>query len=473
MHIYDFITDEYQRSLKKIAIKNITTGRFEDVMNEYMKIFLSHFENGKLTLDINEFNSNCDHLKNPLFSSVFQDIHSEFMNEYKSDKENIKSLFRDFIQCYIDTIRGKRYLAVLKIFDVIEKNELMLPCSFSCINQFYRIRKREHNNEHLNEEFYYHIPFNERYKVTNQRFSISGLPLLYLGSSIASCLLEYDYEFSDIEKVGLSCWNFDPMFRMKTGQTIEEDKTKIFDITNELYDIVNGQFVTVLNQKHMSESEKENCISKRLHEMKAQNLIKTAVRKFILSQLCTFTKSSSTSSFHEEYIIPQLLTESLMMHGFNGVLYPSTKFIEKGYDYNCSVHTSTHRSNLVLFPSYNSSENHDTFLNNHFKIEVIDTENPDLSSILNPDMELDNKIKKTNDLLHSNIHLSNLKDKYSSIFEGVIRRFETLKELDIDGKNYIQTTKAGSIELINIIQYITMIIEQTDKLFNQTTVALS
>ena len=467
MHIYDFITDEYQTLLKGRAVKNVKTGRFEDVMNEYMKLFLDHFENNKISLDNINSKSGYVYLKDDVLSELFMEIHSEFINQYNSYNDSLSQLFKDIIQCYVDTVRGKRYLAVLKIFDVLEKNELLLPCSFQCINLFYRIRPKVLLDEHLQENFYYHLPFNERSKVKNQRFSVSGLPLLYLGSSIASCLLEYDKELDDISQVGLSCWNFDPMFRMNTGQTIKEDKTKIFDITNEFYDIINGNFAFLSDDNSLNVEVKKSRVGMRVSEMKSQKLIRAAVKKFILSQLCTFITNNRSSSFQQEYLIPQLLTESLMMHGFHGVLYPSTKFLGKGYDYNGRRHTSTHRSNLVLFPDYCTDENHDNFLIKHFRIEVINIDEINLSTLYNMDSDFDNKTRATLALLNSNNDLSDLKSKFRNIFEGILQRFETFKELSIDGKKYIEINPIGKIELNNIVQYLEMIMKQCNDIFNR------
>lgn len=51
---------------------------------------------------------------------------------------------------------------------------------------FYRIRILNDNN-HLNPESFFHIPFELRGNVSSQRFSIHGFPSLYLGTSVYIC----------------------------------------------------------------------------------------------------------------------------------------------------------------------------------------------------------------------------------------------------------------------------------------------
>ena len=76
------------------------------------------------------------------------------------------------------------------IHNLLEKNKFLTPIfkiyqkeQDSC---FYRMRAC--TDEYLfSKEELFHIPFDKRRKVSNQRFSLSGYPCLYLGSSIYVC----------------------------------------------------------------------------------------------------------------------------------------------------------------------------------------------------------------------------------------------------------------------------------------------
>ena len=72
------------------------------------------------------------------------------------------------------------------------KNKLLsfseeLNNSKSNVNRLFRIRHSE--TELLERNQLFHIPFKDRHLVANQRYSIAGLPCLYLGSSIYVCWL--------------------------------------------------------------------------------------------------------------------------------------------------------------------------------------------------------------------------------------------------------------------------------------------
>ena len=82
------------------------------------------------------------------------------------------------IECYdriLEELQPRRYS--YPIFKICKKDE----GSF-----FYRMRACE--GEYLfSKEELFHIPFEKRQKISNQRFSLSGYPCLYLGSSIYVC----------------------------------------------------------------------------------------------------------------------------------------------------------------------------------------------------------------------------------------------------------------------------------------------
>lgn len=51
---------------------------------------------------------------------------------------------------------------------------------------WYRMRKNDSGYTFTKEELF-HVPFHERWKIANYRYSLSGFPCLYLGSSIYDC----------------------------------------------------------------------------------------------------------------------------------------------------------------------------------------------------------------------------------------------------------------------------------------------
>ena len=76
-------------------------------------------------------------------------------------------------------------------------------------NNFYRIRVSD--NRSLAKSDLFHIPFESREKVTTQRYSIPGLPCLYLGDSMFVCWEELnrpDFDRIHVSRFDLSQGNF-------------------------------------------------------------------------------------------------------------------------------------------------------------------------------------------------------------------------------------------------------------------------
>lgn len=67
-------------------------------------------------------------------------------------------------------------------------NCINIQCAYATLdkNVFYRARKAD-KTKVINSDGMFHIPFEERYKVSTQRYSYPGLPCLYLGSSYQVC----------------------------------------------------------------------------------------------------------------------------------------------------------------------------------------------------------------------------------------------------------------------------------------------
>lgn len=69
----------------------------------------------------------------------------------------------------------------------------------------------------------FHIPFNKRYLIGNQRYSLTGQPLLYLGFSILDVLAELNCDLNEFDKVKLCTYKPNENFR-------------VFDLRNDFYE---------------------------------------------------------------------------------------------------------------------------------------------------------------------------------------------------------------------------------------------
>ncbi len=154
--------------------------------------------------------------------------------------------------------------------------------------RLFRIRKSEENI--IERKDIFHIPFSKRHLVANQRYSIAGLPCLYLGSSIYICWLELERpRFSDIYISGFQSNNS-------------------INVLNLAYDLEH-----IIKDFSLGNIDKNQFINKFL--------------LWPLNMACSFQVKYPKAPFHEEYIIPGLLLEwiSLESEKIRGLKYFTTK----------------------------------------------------------------------------------------------------------------------------------------------------
>lgn len=173
---------------------------------------------------------------------------SLWLKNEKSQKGNIHertkaiiSFFRSYVQDEMAEISSNTGLAgseVLSLIDEAEKTIRQILSAFLRGNQLDALRKtyemirgmnidqlsprfplykcRENSRlYHLSKDEMFHIPYEKRYMVGNQRFSLSGLPCLYLGGSSYICWEELGRkDFSTCNFCGYSLNESMKMFDM-------------------------------------------------------------------------------------------------------------------------------------------------------------------------------------------------------------------------------------------------------------------
>jgi hypothetical protein len=147
-------------------------------------------------------------------------------------------------------------------------------------DDFYRIRVINDNN-HLTHESFFHIPFEQRGKVTSQRFSIPGFPSLYLGRTIYIC-------WEELNRPNINEFH---SVRLKLTSPI-----KYIDLAPPFYE---------------------------------KNLYQAKYYKYLMSWplifLCSIRVKNVKDIFKPEYIIPQLLLQWIRQNKeIDGIRYWST-----------------------------------------------------------------------------------------------------------------------------------------------------
>ena len=244
----------------------------------------------------------------------------------KSKEKSIEKLSDGLVDVINTYLNGSASVAYNK-FDKLMRSRTTilynLSNDFVKNHKFYRARNS--NNQLSKREEIFHIPFNLRYLVDTQRYSIAGVPSLYLGKTIYSCWIELDKP------------NFNNLYISKYEV---ENNINVIDFTLNL---------ELLNKLDSISDEK----------------IKAFFELYPLILACGFKKKYSNSSFNSEYIIPSMLLQwiSREKSQFDGLIYLSTKM--KHLDINSIG------SNIVLPVkniSLNNTKNFCTILTTKFRL---------------------------------------------------------------------------------------------------------
>lgn len=216
-------------------------------------------------------------------------IKAEFVNIESSNKKILQ-----IISSYLLGNSGNAYGILEELLEsdfYKEKISYLIEKDNSFFNNNSKLlRVRVSEEQLLTREEMFHIPFSKRHFVANQRFSIAGLPCLYLGSSIYVCWLELGRK--DFGELWLSG------FRSQNN----------FKLLNLAYDLN-----IIINQLENEEIDAEQFMNYFL--------------LWPLVMASCFQVKYPKAPFHEEYIIPSLLLQWITFKNKNivGLKYLSTK----------------------------------------------------------------------------------------------------------------------------------------------------
>lgn len=178
---------------------------------------------------------------------------------YKGIQKKIEDIEKEIKLIIEEFLRGKQQKALKKSFDIVKD----INCeTLDSGERMYKCRENNRFN-HFKKDEMFHIPFDKRYLVGNQRFSLSGLPCLYLGGSSYIC-------WEELGRKDFNTSNF-------CGYRLKEDKN-----------------IKVLDLKIPSQIENEN-----------------QILLIVLALACSL-KAERDSLFKPEYILPQSILHSLI-----------------------------------------------------------------------------------------------------------------------------------------------------------------
>lgn len=178
-----------------------------------------------------------------------------------NELENVCDHILRSVDAYLSGSAGIAYDELEKVFDenVIKDNIIHLTkgmVGYGGIERsLYRVRYSDANIFNRNEMF--HIPFQLRHLVSTQRYSIAGVPCLYLGTSLYVCWQEMGTP--DLNKLYLSRFNY---------TSVNGDRIKYLDFAYSL------ETLRHVNLERFVESSEED-ISKNLAQMICTDLVIT------------------------------------------------------------------------------------------------------------------------------------------------------------------------------------------------------
>ncbi|MBL3889122.1 hypothetical protein IRV22_15490 [Bacillus cereus] len=271
-------------------------------------------ETGKLPLTrtINDFEGYInDVFENYL--SAFNNINRLIPLEYRGIKDNIFNKTKDMcekikgaIRLYYNGFPAEAFFELREGLNIniaitghFDNNTILSDANKQV---FYKMRVGTHHS-FLKEEMF-HIPFELRGKVSTNRYSLPGIPCVYLGIS------------------ALSCWEELNKPDLKTIQTsmFESDKIKYLDLS-----LPPAVFIEDLTRDY----------SKRAVNGLVYDII-SYIMFWPLMAACSIRVKNKDDIFKPEYIIPQLLLQYIRQsESIDGISYFSTKidnYTEETYE---------------------------------------------------------------------------------------------------------------------------------------------
>lgn len=334
--IIEFLSDKNQKELRRLA--QVQCESYEDCIDEYKKLFIVNFLElkGKCPMEDSNESDLCKVCSN--FKKILDTVTNEEIEEF----------FNTLKDVYIKWIDANTGEAVNKLKDLLIKYDI-LNVTAEDINKdvFFKGRK---NNNILTRWDMFHIPFNKRYLIQNQRYSLTGQPIIYLGKSVVDVIEELGIENEEELKISSFQINGD---------------LKIYDLRNNIFnDITKGDVSTLLGND-------------------AQPYNKIKFFKNILSSVCSFERRREHKqySFCEEYVIPQILAQVLKQNKYDGIIYYSTKrFSDVKFEKEQNVEVkhniinieskTKYKENLALFTNFNNEHVYDHELYSKLNISV-------------------------------------------------------------------------------------------------------
>lgn len=223
-------------------------------------------------------------------------VDNDWSKALKSELPNIQKIatsIETIVGNYLSGNNAKAHEQFDAMMEEQHKHLASLSYQYQLNESFYRVRTSDKEINDRKEMF--HIPYHKRHLVATQRYSIAGVPCLYLGNTIYACWQELNKP--DLNKMYIS--------KFVLANTLE---ILDFAIT----------FETLQKQPTMYEEKK----------------ILAFFSLYPLIMACSFKKKYEDATFNIEYIIPNMILQWLSREKdrYSGIRYFSTKMKHDSFD---------------------------------------------------------------------------------------------------------------------------------------------
>lgn len=320
--IKKFLQESYQSRLRLFAQGK--SEQYEDTLKNYSKIFFAHLDLVK------KEGKDCATCSDTLQCQKIRKV----INSIK--QEEIEQFFLDIQEVYLNWINSEPVNAIQGLENLLKnKNLHHFERELKETDVFFKARVSKNI---LTQWDMFHIPFNKRYLIENQRYSLTGQPMIYIGSSVVDVAEEIEASELDNFKVSVV--------------RLPVSSFKIYDLKINIDTIY---LEMVFDQLFGDDKERYT---------------EATFYKLILSSICSFRKRRDHKgySFCEEYVIPQILALNLKRFGFDGIAYLSTKKFEK---VECAKENQIiHKENIAIFTNLSPKHVYDRTLYERMKIST-------------------------------------------------------------------------------------------------------
>lgn len=295
--------------------------------------------------------------------------------------KSVKKVIIDAIEYYLKGQFGEACNRIYKsFFDSKNSDRVRIAGRLETKPLLFRVRSSDSGHLYKDREMF-HIPFELRGKVQNQRYSISGYPCLYLGSSIYVC-------WEELERPGID--------------------------TSNIVTIKNNDYLYVVNLLMPGTSDSIN---------------KNTLYRIPLVIACSLKVHNTRNSFKAEYILSQIILQCILKrNNEGGFIFRGKVRLIDGIRY-----LSTHYNDLQkLF------DDEELFIN--YVIPVIDCKMEGLCSTLCDKFTISKPISPNIERIYDSSfgiasvskHI-NPKDRYSSSLFGLMEeKLKSVKTYKLD-----------------------------------------